>query len=344
MDDSSRTAQRSMEDEVSPSDVELSSPAQSTTTRKRRKHLEMKEKAKLYLEKANERMSELDVSWDTRRAMAISNFATLCDRDDLELSESVKKSIAAEQAGVSVRSLYSWLEHLDDKGKFVPLDGRGSASHKHGLMADNELKLRVVAFLRSKAGDRRAVLTLPEELYRYVNVNLKDFPAVKEHFLRRHMDVYASSSSSSSASSSSSSNQAPELGPASESVSLSTIYRWMSELGWEKVQKKSSVYIDGHERPDVVQYRREFIKMNDEHSKLMYSFDKDGAKPPAAFAPQPPSESAKPLIPEAADVLDELEGITLVADEADKKKLQEIMDSRRAIQIRAPEKGAGAEE
>jgi len=36
----------------------------------------------------------------------------------------------------------------------------------------------------------------------------------------------------------------------------STIYRWLPKLGFFKSEVKKGVYVDGHERKDVVQYRQ----------------------------------------------------------------------------------------
>ena len=43
-------------------------------------------------------------------------------------------------------------------------------------------------------------------------------------------------------------------------VSITTIWRWLHRLGFSYDARKKSFYVDGHEREDVVAYRREFCK------------------------------------------------------------------------------------
>ena len=46
----------------------------------------------------------------------------------------------------------------------------------------------------------------------------------------------------------------------SRSVSLSTLLRWLYQLGFEVLTPKKGVSIDGHERPDVVAHRKKFLR------------------------------------------------------------------------------------
>lgn len=44
--------------------------------------------------------------------------------------------------------------------------------------------------------------------------------------------------------------------------------RWLQKLGYDVTEVKKGVYVDGHERPDVVEYRKKFIaeiKANDQY-------------------------------------------------------------------------------
>ena len=43
------------------------------------------------------------------------------------------------------------------------------------------------------------------------------------------------------------------------SISIKTALRWLDKLGWMYGKLKNGMYIDGHERPDVVEYREQFI-------------------------------------------------------------------------------------
>ena len=37
--------------------------------------------------------------------------------------------------------------------------------------------------------------------------------------------------------------------------------RWLHKLGYAVTDVKKGVYVDGHEREDVVEYRKQFLKM-----------------------------------------------------------------------------------
>ena len=43
-------------------------------------------------------------------------------------------------------------------------------------------------------------------------------------------------------------------------ISVQTARRWLHELGFEVLDKKKGIYRDGHERPDVVQHRKRFLR------------------------------------------------------------------------------------
>jgi hypothetical protein len=42
-----------------------------------------------------------------------------------------------------------------------------------------------------------------------------------------------------------------------KSISRACTYRWLSRLGFYKSEVKKGVYVDGHEREDVIAYRQE---------------------------------------------------------------------------------------
>jgi hypothetical protein len=44
------------------------------------------------------------------------------------------------------------------------------------------------------------------------------------------------------------------------SISVTTALRWLEKLGWTYGTLKNGMYLDGHERPDVVEYRERFVE------------------------------------------------------------------------------------
>ena len=67
-----------------------------------------------------------------------------------------------------------------------------------------------------------------------------------------------------------------EIGSRKKKISLRTAQRWLHAMGWRYGRKKNGMYVDGHEREDVVEYRREFIERWKVYEKRMYSYDNDG--------------------------------------------------------------------
>jgi hypothetical protein len=56
-------------------------------------------------------------------------------------------------------------------------------------------------------------------------------------------------------------------------ISTSTACRWMHSLGFHPYSLTSKTYVDGHERPDVVEYRTTFIELMSSYQKRMEGFD-----------------------------------------------------------------------
>jgi hypothetical protein len=59
-------------------------------------------------------------------------------------------------------------------------------------------------------------------------------------------------------------------------ISLRTGQRWLKKLDWRYGRKKNGMYIDGHEREDIVKYRGEFIEQWKEYEKRMVTYNNDG--------------------------------------------------------------------
>jgi hypothetical protein len=51
-----------------------------------------------------------------------------------------------------------------------------------------------------------------------------------------------------------------EKGISKASISTKTATRWLKKLDWRYESVRNGMYIDGHEREDVVAYRRAFVE------------------------------------------------------------------------------------
>ena len=63
------------------------------------------------------------------------------------------------------------------------------------------------------------------------------------------------------------------LGGKKTEISVCTAQRWLRKLDWQFSRKRNGMYIDGHERDDVVAYRTGFLARWDEYTKRMVTYD-----------------------------------------------------------------------
>ncbi|CAB4477291.1 unnamed protein product [Rhizophagus irregularis] len=66
----------------------------------------------------------------------------------------------------------------------------------------------------------------------------------------------------------------PNIGITKEKfIALTTATRWLNVLGYSFQQYRRGIYYDGHERDDVLQYRKEFLEKMFEHEKYMSKYE-----------------------------------------------------------------------
>ena len=72
------------------------------------------------------------------------------------------------------------------------------------------------------------------------------------------------------------------LGIHKPGISLSTAQRWLTKMEWRYSKMKNGMYIDGHERDDVVAYRHEFVHRWAEYETRFQIWDDNGNPLPQA--------------------------------------------------------------
>jgi len=60
------------------------------------------------------------------------------------------------------------------------------------------------------------------------------------------------------------------------SISVRTARRWLRKMSWRYAWKRNGMYINGHERDDVVAYRNRFLERWKEYEKRFVIYDNDG--------------------------------------------------------------------
>lgn len=79
--------------------------------------------------------------------------------------------------------------------------------------------------------------------------------------------------------------------PRPVSISERTAIRWIHYLGMNYLTYSKGLYVDGHERPDVVEYRNAFLQRMSEHSKYFFQYDGENmtdVTPPSIQSDQRP--------------------------------------------------------
>ncbi|KAI0244901.1 hypothetical protein BJV78DRAFT_1085196, partial [Lactifluus subvellereus] len=69
-------------------------------------------------------------------------------------------------------------------------------------------------------------------------------------------------------------------------ISIRTGQRWLTKLSWRYSRIQKGMYIDGHEREDVVAYRQGFVQRWKQYEKRMTTYDDNGTptEPRGGFA------------------------------------------------------------
>lgn len=52
-------------------------------------------------------------------------------------------------------------------------------------------------------------------------------------------------------------------------IATTTVRRWLRKLGYEVHHTKKGVYLDGHERPDVIESRKKFLEKMAEYERYL---------------------------------------------------------------------------
>lgn len=71
-----------------------------------------------------------------------------------------------------------------------------------------------------------------------------------------------------------------EKGISKPSISKRTAARWLQKLDWRYQKTRNGMYIDGHEREDVVAYRRAFVERWKTYDMRFHKWDNDGCELP----------------------------------------------------------------
>ena len=67
-----------------------------------------------------------------------------------------------------------------------------------------------------------------------------------------------------------------QFGTRAREIHIQTARQWLHKLSWRYQQKKKRMYVNGHERKDVVKYQKEFVECWKEYEKHFIIYDYNG--------------------------------------------------------------------
>ena len=141
------------------------------------------------------------------------------------LNQSSADGVAGDVLGYSDRTVREWRLSLTEQGFPDSYQGK---YERVLLWSDEELNQKATEFIRTngKAKGKPNLTTLT--FCEWVNSDLLPSSSLEPHYPRK--------------------------------VGVETCRRWMHELGFEIVDGRKGIYIDGHERKDVVESRQKFLR------------------------------------------------------------------------------------
>ncbi len=135
------------------------------------------------------------------------------------------------------RCIRKWEGHFIQTGELLTYR-QGKHIKLESLLNDEDFKEDCQAWLRQQKPELRS----PENLKRYIEETL--FLKLVSHIKK-------------------------------DTISEKTCRNYMHLWGYKYDERKKGVYYDGHERPDVVKYRKEWLEKMFEYQKYMKVFDGD---------------------------------------------------------------------
>ena len=153
----------------------------------------------------------------------------------------------------------------------------------HGVYHARKLREWITTYLHSgklplhRYGTYRSSVLEDEDLARDIQLHLTEI--AKNGYIRARdvVDYVATSAVQ------------ERLGSKARTISERTARRWLHRLSWQYRRKPNGMYIDGHERKDVVEYRNKFVERWKEYERRFIIYDNDGnvlSKPSGFPVPQ----------------------------------------------------------
>ena len=141
------------------------------------------------------------------------------------------KTKAAELAGMMVgrsdKTVREWRKQFMEEGE-VPESKQGEYQRSGVLWSNEDLNRKATKYIRENASVKGQPNLTVGKFCQWVNDDLLPNETLEPGFPRK--------------------------------VAIETATKWIIELGFNVVRKKKGTFVDGHERDDVVDYRKTFLR------------------------------------------------------------------------------------
>ncbi|CAB5376582.1 unnamed protein product [Rhizophagus irregularis] len=199
-------------------------------------HVRLKEINEQCLITKSAKKNEEIFTYDYLRCLSIRRFIQLLlnGQGKMDASNNISQTIWNKGTYMAT-CIRKWGTHFIQTGELL-IYRQGKHSKLESLLNDKDFKNKCQIWLRQQMPESRS----PTNLKTYIEETV--FPKLTGHIKK-------------------------------ETISEKTCRNYMHLWGYKYDEKKKDVYYDGHERPDVVKYRKEWLKRMFEYKKSMKDFD-----------------------------------------------------------------------
>ncbi|CAG8742762.1 17712_t:CDS:2 [Rhizophagus irregularis] len=169
------------------------------------------------------------------RLTALLQYLRLINHEEPKIKTSLSIAQQLNKGPYFARCLREW-EKLVKNGETIPISKREKHCKIKSLLDDEDVQMQIATYLH-------------ENKFEFYVADFVDY--VKNVVF-------------------------PSLGIEQETtISTRMTRNWLNKMGFEFKQFKKGVYVDGHERPDVIAYRSKFLEQMASYEKLMPKFEDD---------------------------------------------------------------------
>ena len=169
-------------------------------------------------------MTHLD--WEERASLGL--FLCFQLKSVLGKGETEAAELAALMTGKSDRTIREWRTKFLESGGDIPESKQGAYQRSGVLWTNEQLNKKASRYIRENAAKKGASNLTAGSFCQWVNEELLPNATLEPGFPRK--------------------------------VGVETARKWMHEMGFQVLTSKKGSFVDGHERPDVVEYRKRFLR------------------------------------------------------------------------------------